>query len=180
MSPHKLYPQPVAVEMLWLKQQAQLFKLLSNSLPALCPPREVVAEPTYYPSFSPRDFPACAEAAQRSLELAQQAVANTGAAGPDQALAQRELAYAEAQAARFANDTAQRPERDAAQRRYAELMEATGVLSRNSPPVSLLLEQQLGARRHVAVCLAEAGHQGATAGGGQQIDNALEGPTTLM
>ena len=97
---------------------------------ALCPHREVVAEPTYFPSFSPRDFPACAEAAQRSLELAQQAVARTDTAnaeGPDQALAQKELAYAEAQAARFANGTAQRPERDDAQGRYAELMEAAGA-----------------------------------------------------
>ena len=88
-----------------------------------------MAEPTYYPSFSPRDFPACAEAAQRALELAQRALASVGEAGaaePDQALARKELAYAEAQAARFANGTAQQPERDAAQRRYAEMMEAAG------------------------------------------------------
>lgn len=43
-------------------------------------------------------------------------------------LIQKELAYAEAQAARFANGTAQHPERNVAQRRYAELMEDIGEL----------------------------------------------------
>lgn len=39
---------------------------------------------------------------------------------------QKELAYAEAQAARFTNGTAMQPERNIAQRRYAELMEGIG------------------------------------------------------
>ena len=43
---------------------------------------------------------------------------------------QRELAYAEAQAARFANGTATQPERDAAQQRYSELMEGIGTIHR--------------------------------------------------
>lgn len=37
--------------------------------------REVVAEQTWFPSFSPADFPACLEAAQKALTLAGQAVA---------------------------------------------------------------------------------------------------------
>lgn len=40
---------------------------------------------------------------------------------------QRELEYAEAQAARFANGTALQPERNEAQRRYAQLMEGIGA-----------------------------------------------------
>lgn len=41
--------------------------------------REVVAEQTWFPSFSPADFPACLEAAQKALTLAGQAViANRG------------------------------------------------------------------------------------------------------
>lgn len=46
---------------------------------------------------------------------------------------QKELAYAEAQAARFANGTAMQPERNLAQRRYAQLMESIGAL----PPPEL-------------------------------------------
>lgn len=38
--------------------------------------REVVTEPTWFPSFSPEDFPACLEAAQKSLALARQAIAD--------------------------------------------------------------------------------------------------------
>lgn len=41
---------------------------------------------------------------------------------------QKELAYAEAQSARFANGTAMQPERNTAQRRYAQLMESIGAL----------------------------------------------------
>lgn len=40
---------------------------------------------------------------------------------------QRELEYAEAQAARFAEGTAAQPQRDVAQRRYAQLMESIGA-----------------------------------------------------
>lgn len=37
--------------------------------------REVVTEPKWFPSFSPDDFPACHEAAQKALSLAQAAAA---------------------------------------------------------------------------------------------------------
>ena len=42
---------------------------------------------------------------------------------------QKELLYAEAQRARFANGTAMQPERNTAQRHYAQLMEEIGVSS---------------------------------------------------
>ncbi|CAL8468137.1 g7676 [Coccomyxa elongata] len=85
--------------------------------------REVVTESKWFPSFSPDDFPACHEAAQKALSLAQAAVAadTTGSK-----VLQKELAYAEAQAARFANGTAMQPKRNIAQRRYAQLMESIG------------------------------------------------------
>ncbi len=41
-------------------------------------------------------------------------------------LLQKELAYAEAQVARFENGTALQPGRSAAQRRYSQLMEGIG------------------------------------------------------
>lgn len=37
--------------------------------------REVVTESKWFPSFSPDDFPACHEAAQKALSLAQATVA---------------------------------------------------------------------------------------------------------
>ena len=94
--------------------------------------REVVASPKLYPSFYPPEhFPPCHEHSQRALRLARQALRGAAAAGPEaHALLQKELAYAEAQAARFANGTATQPERDAAQQRYSELMEGIGI----SPP----------------------------------------------
>ena len=84
-------------------------------------------EPTLYPSFNPEDFPACYEHAQKALQLATQALKGAAASGPgQQELLQKELAYAEAQAARFANGTAMQPARNVAQQRYAELMEGIG------------------------------------------------------
>lgn len=57
-----------------------------------------------------------------------QALKGAATSGPgQQELLQKELAYAEAQAARFANGTAMLPERTIAQQRYAELMEGIGV-----------------------------------------------------
>lgn len=88
-----------------------------------------MSEPKPYPSFSPKDFPDCREHAQKALQLAVQALKGAATSGPgQQELLQRELAYAEAQAARFANGTAMQPERIVAQQRYAELMEGIGTL----------------------------------------------------
>ena len=87
-----------------------------------------MGEPKPYPSFNPKDFPACYEHAQKALRLAVQALKGAAASGPgQQELLQRELAYAEAQAARFANGTAMPPERAVAQQHYAELMEGIGM-----------------------------------------------------
>ena len=80
---------------------------------------------TYYPSFNPADLPACTEHAARALRLAREAVATLGK-GPQLEAARKELAYAEAQAARFPEGTALQPARNAAQRRYSELMEGIG------------------------------------------------------
>ena len=91
--------------------------------------RETVTEPKPYPSFNPQDFPACQEHAQKALQLAVQALKGAATSGPgQQELLQKELAYAEAQVARFANGTAMGPERATAQQRHAELMEGIGAL----------------------------------------------------
>ena len=91
--------------------------------------REVVTEPKRYPSFSPQDFPACYEHSQKALQLAAQALQGAAQADTGQRqLLEKELAFAEAQAARFANETAMQPERNVAQQRYAELMEGIGTL----------------------------------------------------
>ncbi len=83
---------------------------------------------TWYPSWNPKDLPACYDAGQLALRLAREAAARLGGA-PEQAqrLAAKELAYAEAQAARFPADSAHQPARNVAQRRYAELMEGIGA-----------------------------------------------------
>ena len=87
-----------------------------------------MTEEKWYPSFNPKDFPACHDHAQAALQLAKQALRGTSGAAPqNEALLQKELAYAEAQAARFANGTAMQPKRNAAQQRYSELMEGIGA-----------------------------------------------------
>ena len=111
-----------------------------------------MTEPKPYPSFNPQDFPACQEHAQKALQLAVQALKGAATSGPgQQELLQKELAYAEAQVARFANGTAMEPERAVAQQRYAELMEGIGVLPLPSLslPVHVATSQRHFVVRHV-------------------------------
>lgn len=111
--------------------------------------REVVASPKVYPSFYPPEhFPPCHEHSQRALQLARQALRGAAGARPEaHALLQKELAYAEAQAARFANGTATQPERDAAQQSYSELMEGIGT-----PPPPPMAAWDLCMRTHLCGC----------------------------
>ena len=107
-----------------------------------------MSEPKPYPSFNPKDFPACCEHAQKALQLAVQALKGAATSGSgQQELLQKELAYAEAQAARFENGTALQPERVIAQQRYAELMEGIGTLSHQGPG----LKNSAGHRLHAGV-----------------------------
>ncbi len=78
-----------------------------------------------------------------------QALKGAATSGPGQhELLQKELAYAEAQVARFANGTAMEPERGIAQQRYAELMEGIGTL----PLPNLSLPVQGAMSRGLSVC----------------------------
>ena len=121
--------------------------------------RAVVERQTTFPAFGVEHFGAAAAVARRALELARAAAAVS--AGP---LAAKELMYAEAAMARFVPGSERQPARDAAERRYAELMCAAGAPRParsggclQQVPVCMLVEYFRCRGELVAVAMAKPG-----------------------